>query len=112
MKKNKDFKGGLVLQQQKNMGDGNRDSADSTSVVVALERSVTADVCATTTMNPTCSTSTNKSRKRPDSLRFELLRIHDESVRNSCVYGNPNDLNISFRNVSYTVKHGVFLNSK
>lgn len=84
-----------------NMGDENKDS-------VSFEKSVDTDV---NNMNPTCSSaSTNKLKlqKRPDSLRLELL----QSVRNSYLYNNPRDLNISFKDITYTVKHGVFLNSK
>lgn len=102
MEKNADCEGGPVRQ---NMGDGNKES-------VVFERSASADGCAANMSNPTCSTSSNKLiKKRPDSLKLELLRIHNESVRNSYVY-NSNDLSISFRSISYTVKHGVFLNSK
>lgn len=110
------------------MGDGN----DKTLVVlVPLDKSSSADV---NNMNPTCSSSASitltktrpsnsncgstsisninpfkHQKKRPDSLKNELL----QSVRNSYYYNqNEDDVNISFRNITYTVKHGVFLNSK
>lgn len=83
------------------MGDENKDS-------VAVERSADAD--GVIIMNPTSSSGFNKS-KRPNSLKIELLRIRDESARNSYVL-SQNDVNISFRNISYTVKHGVLLHSK
>lgn len=85
---------------EQNMGDGNKH-------LVSFEKSAKADV---NNMNPTCSSTSNnrlKLQKRPDSLKIELL----QSVRNSYFY-NPNDVNISFRNITYTVKHGLFFNSK
>lgn len=51
-------------------------------------------------------------KQRPDSLQIELLTsIHEESVRNSHVY-NSNYVHLGFRKLSYSVRHGLFLNSK
>lgn len=51
--------------------------------------------------------------KRPDSLKLELLTIHEDSVRKSFTPAqNDNDVHIGFRNLTYSVREGLFKNRR
>lgn len=51
----------------------------------------------------------NVSNKRPDSLKLELLTIPENSYMNQFANGNISKVvNVGFRNISYTVKKGLF----
>lgn len=55
----------------------------------------------------------NVSNKRPDSLKLELLTIPENSYMNQFANGNISKVvNVGFRNISYTVKKGLFKRSE
>lgn len=46
-----------------------------------------------------------KKLNRPDSLRLELI---NESARSSVVFSEGSDLHLGFRELSYSVRSGIF----
>lgn len=57
----------------------------------------------------------NIGKKRPDSLKIDLLKVPttENGITDKCVtpcesYSSEDAVNVTFRNISYSVKEGFF----
>lgn len=63
-------------------------------------------------MDATCAKSfSNTKAKRPDSLKIELLTIPENGIASFSQTGDRL-VNISFRNISYSVRETIFRRRK